>query len=53
MAQPLPNGGTEDKCHVCPECGSKRTVSTVKSNIGTYCRCTECGFMWHDEGERG
>jgi len=35
-------------CPPCAKCGEKADVSyTIKSEIGSYCRCAACGHVWH------
>ena len=34
---------------VCPECHSHKTAVTIKSANGVYCRCSDCGHIWHQE----
>ena len=32
---------------ICPECKSQDTTMTLKSDSGVYCRCANCGHIWH------
>ena len=32
---------------ICPVCKSQDTTMTVKSDYGVYCRCADCGHIWH------
>jgi transcription elongation factor Elf1 len=35
-------------CPPCPQCGDRTHVGyTVKSDVGSYCRCQNCGTVWH------
>ena len=32
---------------VCPVCKSQDTTLTVSSYYRVYCRCSDCGHIWH------
>jgi hypothetical protein len=34
---------------VCPVCQSQETTVTIKSDSGVYCRCSDCGHIWHQD----
>lgn len=34
----------------CPACGGQRVDCTVPTDRGAYCRCNDCGHMWHQDG---
>jgi uncharacterized Zn finger protein len=36
-------------CPPCPKCQSKDTRYTVTTSQGHYCRCENCGHVWHDD----
>ena len=33
---------------LCPECGGERTTLNA-STSGVYCRCADCGHVWHKD----
>ena len=50
MAQPRARDISDaEACPPCPECHSHKTEFTVKSDSGHYCRCENCGNVWHEE----
>jgi transposase-like protein len=36
-------------CTRCPQCGSTEVRSTLRTTLGSYCRCAQCGHAWHDD----
>ena len=36
----------------CPACRARPSTPTVQTAAGTYCRCSQCGFLWHADGVR-
>jgi hypothetical protein len=34
---------------VCPECHGTNTTVSLASTSGVYCRCADCGHVWHKE----
>lgn len=50
MAEPQRNVDVSTGvCDVCPECHSHETIVTIKSDTGVYCRCSDCGHIWHQD----
>ena len=50
MGQPQPAREVRpDTCDVCPECHSVHTTVTIASAKGVYCRCSDCGHVWHQD----
>jgi hypothetical protein len=50
MGQPQRTGDVRaEPCDVCPECHGLDTTVTLKSATGVYCRCKDCGHVWHQE----
>ena len=41
--------GMASVCSRCPECRSRRILSTLKTAVGSYCLCLNCGHAWHDD----
>lgn len=34
----------------CPECHRQPVECTVPTQRGAYCRCLNCGYIWHEDG---
>ncbi len=40
------------KCPACPKCKSAASDVTLVSKAGVYCRCQDCGHVWHTDDNR-
>lgn len=49
MGRPSGAERSSDVCAVCPLCKGQRVAVTIRSMAGAYCRCQDCGFIWHDD----
>jgi hypothetical protein len=52
MDRPSRTLSAPDACPPCPACQSTKTMFTVKTDAGRYCRCADCGNVWHHEKVR-
>ncbi len=40
---------SQSVCPPCPQCESQTVGVTLTVASGFYCRCQECGHIWHVE----
>lgn len=33
----------------CPECNTYRVILQLLTSYGSYCRCENCGHLWHQD----
>ena len=49
MDQPRSEGVFPKLREVCPERRGTDPTVTIASSTGVYCRCSNCGHVWHKD----
>jgi uncharacterized Zn finger protein len=50
MREPLRNFDVRARVDdICPKCHSNDITVTINPDNGVYCRCPNCGHIWHQD----